>query len=739
MTKSLVLIAVLFSTFSHAQNFQENYKFYGKKTKTSIKVDGDLTAEEWSGAQSVGDFWEKFPNDKSKAELKTEVKCVFDDQFIYFAIWCFDSLNTYVAPSLKRDLSIREADGIAVILDPINKKSSGFGFSVTPFNVQTEYLIGGSSDGNSLNTAWDNKWFSGAKRDPKGYYIEMAIPFKTLRYDANNNVWGVNIIRADQKKYKFYTWTHVPVQFPGFDLGYTGSLHLEGQLPKTKKNYAIIPYLTGGVNKERSESSNFTGGVGFDAKLSLSSSLNMDFTLLPDFSQVDVDQQVTNLTRFSIFFPERRTFFLENDDVFSGYGNPPIQPFFSRRIGIDKDNNPIPILFGAKLSGNITEKLRIGVFNMQTASTSDAAAQNFTALSMIQRVGARSNIKAYVHNISTDITDAESDKDPLAKFGRNAGLEYSYSSASGKWTGWAGGHFSFKPNVTGKNQFLIGGFRYSSNKFEFLTDLNDVGDNYYADMGFVNRIETSSTTGDTYDSDEIIYRNGFKQSYSEFNYRIRPKSGKIALHGFELNNYVNWFQDGKRNEWSNGLVYYMNFKNSSNFNAELSYSDEYLKYYFPLPDKKPLRPGSYRYLNAELNYVSDTRKNFFIGGGFQSGGFYNAYLNQLSLDLTIRKQPFWTFSLNSEYNHIQFPDEYGTTVLLLFSPKTEINFSNKTFWTTFVQFNTQGNNLNINSRLQYRYSPMSDFFLVYSDNYFTNPLFKNKNRGLVFKLNYWIS
>src|SRR5690606_35236948 len=164
--------------------------------------------------------------------------------------------------------------------------------------------------------------------------------------------------------------------------------------------------------------------AGLDAKVAVSASLNLDLTVNPDFSQVDVDQQVTNLTRFSIFFPERRTFFLENADLFSEFGAPPFRPFFSRSIGLDHYARPIPILFGARLSGNLTEKIRIGVMNMQTGKQGETPAQNYTAAAIHRRIGSRSVIKGYY--LDREIVGEKGEARPsgtYSGYGRNAGLE----------------------------------------------------------------------------------------------------------------------------------------------------------------------------------------------------------------------------------------------------------------------------------------------------------------------------
>ncbi|MBK7606700.1 MAG: carbohydrate binding family 9 domain-containing protein [Saprospiraceae bacterium] len=726
---------------SHAQfSTPEAHELYVLKSSTPLIIDGALDEPIWSQAQPVGDFWEKFPSDKVRATLNTTVQAAYDDKFLYFAITSYDSTDRYIAKSLKRDASVRDQDGIVVILDPINNKSNGFGFSVTPYNVQSEYQFSANTGSMDLSTAWDNKWISNVKRYPDRYVVEMGIPFKTLRFDAEIKTWGVNFIRSDQKNNKFYTWTNVPVQFPGFDIGYLGSLVFEGELPSVKGNASLIPYVTGSLQRDPENliSTKAKINAGFDAKLSLTPSLNLDLTANPDFSQIEVDEQVTNLTRFDVFFPERRTFFLENDDIFSSYGPPPFRPFFSRKIGLDKDGNPIPIVFGGRLSGNLTEKLRVGLMNMQTARKGDVAAQNYSAISVHRRIFNRSLIKGYFLNHQSNLTATEEKNNPLDKYGRNAGLDIQLSDKPGSWQAWGGYHTSFKPDIKDQKKFIQTGGGYFGRKLNSIVDYNIIDKNYYADMGFVNRIETFASKGNNYDLGDTTFRNGFQLLYNQNDFFFYPKDKKIVRHSIGLENVATWFIDGSFSDRSHILSYRMFRKNASLLEMTLNVQQDNLRYYFPLPSDKPLEPGIYHYNNVGLLYESDSRKNILFTGGVRLGQYYNGTIHQYRAGVTVRQQPHWNITLTAEFNDLQFPKGYGDTQLWLISPKTEINFSNNLFWTTFFQYNTQQTNFNINSRIQWRYKPMSDLFLVYTDNYFTDT-FINRNRAIVFKLNYWLT
>lgn len=713
---------------------QKNYQLPIKHVTTPVKIDGIIQENEWSGAKIINSFWQKFPDDKNKLTRKTEVRMVYDDKYLYAAFTCYDSGKVFIQ-SLKRDFGHDGNDCVALIIDPINSRSNGFFFIVNAFNAQSEDQLTSSGAPGKLNFSWDQKWISATHRYSDKWTAEIAIPFKTLRYAADKKTWGINFLRVDTKTNEYGVWTNVPVNFPSYDLGYTGALIWDAAPPKPGSNAVLIPYTTAQIDQNKQENSkiNTSPNAGFDAKIGLTSALNLDLTMNPDFSQVEVDNQVTNLTRFNIFLPERRTFFLENADLFSGYGIDPIRPFYSRRIGLDADGNKIPILFGARVSGNLAKNTRLGFMNMQTGRKNSYSPENYSALSIDQRVLKRSTIKAYMLNRQSFMTEQEKQKNPLNEFGRNAGVEFNYSDLAGKWGAWGTYHHSFKPTITNANQYYSTGVNYNSRNLSALIDLTNVGTNYYTDMGYIERIENYDAGRDT------IIRLGFKHTYNNLEYRIIPKTGKVTRYSLTAENYLVFNPDNSFNERNTSLMLNAQFRNTQNLFIAAGNSVVDLLYPISFTGATPIPAGKYQFNGFNTKYNSDFRKPFsyFFAGGY--GNFYNGTNASISTGLTYRHLPNLTLNLNFQYNKLQFPEQYGSTELFLISQRTEINFSTKLFWTTFFQYNTQRNNININSRVQYRFKPMSDLFLVYTDNYFTDPFFTNKNRALVFKVNYWLN
>lgn len=730
----MLLFIGLESSAQTAINFQEQFKLTIKKASSAVKIDGVLDESAWNDAEETEQFYRKWPNDVGNPNRQTYVKMTYDNQFLYVSFKAIDT-NFYVAQTLKRDQTFLTSDAVAIAIDPVNQRTNGFLFAVTPYNVQTEDLISAGTSSDEMNFSWDNKWYSATSRHETYWIAEIAIPFKTLRFKEGKTKWGVNFLRNDVKSNEFSSWTDMPTNFPFYDFGYSGSLNWETPPPAPGTNIALIPYSSGSISKNNEDGSPAIAKIsaGFDAKIALSSSLNLDLTINPDFSQVEVDKQVTNLTRFDIFFPERRTFFLENDDLFSSYGIPPIRPFYSRTIGLDKFGNKIPIAAGARISGNISKKTRIGMMNMQTLAKGDAAAQNYTAITFNQQVQARSSIKGYFLNRQGLEDKKHSFTDPLDRYGRNTGLEYSFINQSGKWNGWAGYHMSFKEMIKTPQYYTNAGGGYFTKQWNIILDAGTITDKYYADMGFINRIDNYDALLGT------VTRKGFNQLYNEIRHTFFPKNKKINQIRLGLENYMIFNLDGTFNESNHDLVLNIMYKNASNLILKGGYNPNNLLFNTSFTDKAPIPPGKYRTATGVVTYMSDIRKKFSYSATLGTGQFFNGTILQYEAMANYRVQPWGNFSISVQQAKLTFPEKYGKSNLFLIAPRIEINFSNNLFWTTFLQYNNQRNNFNINSRVQWRYKPMSDLFIVYSDNYFTDPFMKNKNRALVFKMNYWLN
>lgn len=731
-----VIVAVLFCHWSYTQSGSMNQRDFiirTSKTNSPVIIDGELNEPGWQSAETVNKFFVKFPQDTGAVKNKTTVKVIYDNKYLYIGAECYDA-GSHIVQSLKRDAGFFDSDVFSVVLDPVNQQANGYLFGVNPMNVQYDDLLS-ATNLEPQDFSYDNKWFSQVKCLPGKWVVEIAIPFKILRYTKGKTTWGINFLRNDLASYQYNTWAKIPVQLYYFDLGYTGALSWPGPPPPQKNNIVFSPYATGSIYKPEQKKTTYGSyDAGFDAKVALTSSLNMDVTVNPDFSQIEVDQQQINLTRYSIFLPEKRTFFLENNDLFYNFGSSYYRPFYSRTIGLDPEGKAIPIIAGLRLTGNVTNKLRMGVMNMQTRSTENYKAQNYSAVAINHRVMERSLFKAYVTNRQA----IENTKGKYgAGFGRNTGGEFTYNNKSGSWQAWLAGNWSFKEAIKHKNHFYEAGFTYTRKNFNTTLDLTDIGSNYYTDMGFVSRIDNYDKARDT------VVRIGFKQAYNLNDYIIRVNRKHIQFHRFINENVVYLNPGGSFNEGSNRLKYVLNFTNTSELSVaqNFNYANVLLPFGFTSGD--PLPAGHYQYTQTELSFKSDNRKALYWWLSASAGSFYNGNIKSLQSSLRLRMQPWGNFSMDVQWSDLHFPGTYGKSQLMLVRPKMEINFSNKLFWTTFLQYGTQQENFNINSRLQYRFRPMSDIYLVYTDNYYTDfphsVVKANRDRAIVLKINYWLN
>jgi Domain of unknown function (DUF5916)/Carbohydrate family 9 binding domain-like len=715
------------------QVYQETYKITAQSTKEAIKIDGDLSEPIWKNAQKITNFWLKWPRDGEQAKDQTEIQIAYDETNLYIAATCFDE-GPFIIQSLKRDAKYWSSDGIAVMIDPANRATNGYFFGSTPDGVQSEGLVVDGND-DSPDFTWDNKWRVETKKFAGGWTTEFAIPFRILRFENGKTDWGINFIRNNPSKGEYHTWSKIPLQFDGINLGWTGKLVFPTAPQPPKANFAVIPYVTNSVSKnfEDNEKTKNVPNAGIDAKIGVGSALNLDLTLNPDFSQVEIDQQVINLTRFDVQLPEKRTFFLENADIFGRYGIPPIRPFFSRKIGLDADGNAVPIVYGARLTGNLNPKTRIGVMNMHTNGRTNNPNQNYTSLSCIRQLKGRSELSGYFLN-RQDFKGTEAQKNG---FSRNAGGSFDYISLDGAWNAWASWHHSFKPGTKKLAGWGNSGTAYRGRRFDFVLDFLSMGENYEADMGFETRIRNYDVLRDT------TLRIGYKLVFLSTNYKFIPKKegSKFNYTSIGYEQLLTLNPDFSLNELNSNLSYTLSFRNTVDFGFGVEYARTNVPVFFKFDDKSnaecpPLSPGLYDFTKAGFEFNSDSRKrvNFSIEAG--GGEFYNGKTAFASVELSYRAQPWGNIRIQAEYNYLNFPAPYCDAELLAITPRLELFFNKNLNWTTFLQYNTQADNFNINSRLQWRYRPMSDFFLVYTDNYTVN-IWGVKNRAFVAKLNYW--
>lgn len=746
---TLLLLFFSITLLGQQSNFKpaEPPNIHIKKALAKITLDGKLDETDWQRAAQTSPFWESIPYDTSLAITKTEVRITFDDNNLYIGAKCYQKKSKYIVQSLRRDFPPGSTDLFGLILDPFCDKQNGFSFVVSPLGVQREGLI---FNGTDFTTDWDNKWFSEVQNEPDYFTVEMAIPFKTLRYkslDGVTNEWNANFFRYDQTRTQAErsNWAPLPRFSSGNNVAFVGKIIWDDAPPKPSRNISFIPYLLGSTSKDIvAESPLHTeGGIGFDAKVAITSSLNLDLTANPDFAQVEVDKQQTNLSRFELFFPERRQFFLENSDLFGSFGFDNVNPFFSRRIGLATDSVgntvKVPIIAGARLTGKLDKNWRIGVLDMQTNGRKDLKidATNFFATAVQRKVFTRSTVNFLFMNKQDFKTDANGknlwQQNPN-DFTRIVGLDYNLASKDGLWQGKAFIHRSLTPTPKEQPYAAAAAIGYENNNFNFQTSLESVGSGYAGDV-----------TG-------YVPRKNYYRTAPNFNFVFYPKSQYINRWSVGMDGDVRWrLSDNRLTDWDYSPVRLLvTFQNNSSLSfTPIRWDYTYLFSAFDPTNTsgKTLPQGSvYTYRGTRWSYKSNPRNLFSVLLEGRFGQYFNGKINAVSATLTYRWQPYGLFSLDVNYNKIALPAGFNDRQLLLIGPRFDFSFTRNIYFTTFLQYNNQINNVNMNARFQWRFAPVSDLFIVYTNNYFAEDdratgyrAFESKNRALVVKCTYWLN
>ncbi len=703
-----------------AQKKNDAFQLHIHKTSTPVKIDGSIDDEAWANAEKTSRFYMVLPMDTSFANVQTEIRMCYDDKNLYLIAVCYKATpGRYYVESLRRDFSFSKNDNFLLFMDPFNDLTNGFSFGANAAGAQWD---GTMYEGGKVDLNWDNKWISQVKNYDDRWVFEMALPFSSIRYKNGIKTWGINFSRNDLAKSEKSSWAPIPRQFPTASLAYTGNLIWDDAPPSIGANISLIPYVLGGLahDRENNKATTYRKDLGIDAKIALSSAINLDLTVNPDFSQVEIDRQVTNLDRYELFFPEKRQFFLENGDLFANFGYASIRPFFSRRIGLG-----VPINFGARISGKPDKNWRIGAMDMQTRSVSSLGlpAQNFIVASVQRRVFSRSNIGfIFINKQSLNYrAGADSGKPVYSVYNRNAGVEYNLASSNNVWTGKVMFLKSFTPGKEGRDFVHAAHLQYNSRHWLVYWQQEYVGKNYNAEVGYVPR-------------------NAYIKISPQLNYTFFPKGGKILSHGPRLYYVLYNNESFHRTDDELFAGYNFTFRNQATFTPWLAHDYVQLQQPFdPTNFKKDTlaRGTKHRWYAAGADVISKPQSLFTYGLSTRYGGYYaSGKRYNVSADIGYRFQPYVSLAINATYNNINLPAPWNVTKFWLIGPRIDVTMTNKLFFTTFIQYNEQINNINLNTRFQWRYKPASDLFIVYTDNYLPAP-FYIRNRALLLKLTYW--
>jgi hypothetical protein len=692
---------------------------------TPFRIDGKLDEPAYAGVQPVADFIQMEPAGGQPASEKTEVWVFFDKDHVYVAMRAWESRpDLMVVNEMRRDSNnIRMGDCVGFSLDTFRDGRNAYQFEVNPLGARTD---GQSANERQYNSDWNPVWDLAVGKFEGGWTVEAAIPFKSLRYQPGAaQVWGFNARRNNKWKNEISFLARIP---PAFGIGrgsFAASLFptLSGiDAPPGSRNLEIKPYAIADLSTDRLASPAITndldGDVGLDVKYGVTQSLTADFTYNTDFAQVEADEQQVNLTRFSLFFPEKREFFLENQGMF-GFaassvsiggqpsGDTPLL-FYSRRIGLNLGQE-VPILAGGRLTGR-AGRFSIGAIGIGTreAPRARAAATNFGVLRVRRDILRRSSVglMATTRSVTQSGTGSNDAYGVDGTFAFFANLAFNAYWARTRTTGLEGSDTSYRTQM-----------EYAGDRYGLTLDRLVVGDNFNPEVGFVRR-------------------DNIRESIGQLRFSPRPASIKSVrkFSGIATFTHIDDSVGLLQTQTADG-EFAIEFQNSDRFSVGMTNSFERLTQPFAIPPSARIPIGEYRFTVARATYLFGQQRPLSGTLSVEHGGFYDGHRTSATFNRT-RVNVSARFSLepNLSINWIDLPTGAFTTKLV--GSRVTYTMTPLMFASALVQYNSSTNRASTNVRLRWEYRPGSELFVVYNDEHDTFlQRFPNlQNRAFIIKV-----
>jgi hypothetical protein len=713
----LSLIATLLSIPCQNANAQTTGSDIANASKITGQIhhDGKLTEHDWLRAPKISGLKQREPAEGAHATEKTEIAILYDTHNIYFGIWCYDSnMAAITAKQMKRDFSWGSDDNIEIMISPFNDNRNGYSFITNPNGAMADSWLGG--DGGSYNTDWNGVWDVKVTTDNKGWYVEMVIPFSTLKFKKEQEqVWSFNIERNIRRKNEQVTWQGWSRQYEISNITQSGKIHGLENI-RQKEKLEVLPYITTGIEFQNGQD-NSQLKIGGELNYDISPTMKLNFTINTDFAQVESDRQEVNLSRFSIYYPEKRQFFLEGRSYFdmsvSG-----ARLFYSRRIGIE-DGDVVPVLGGGRLFGKVN-KTSIGILNLQTGSLSGTASSNSSVIRIKQDIFKESGIGF----ITTQ-------KFSNGKYNAVYGTDFTYNTSSfmgnkNLMTGFSAAMSVEQDNTAnpteGKNKdnatYHVF-FFYPNDIWSFNAGFNSIQENFTPELGFVNR-------------------DNFKRFYSrlQFEPRVKKEGSVIRNFSFELYDIEYYINDktGKAETFQlEARPLGIDFQSGDYIGISAEYNQDRPLEEFDLIDNVLIPSGKYDNLNFGAEFHSYDARTITFGAEYETGTFYTGNRNNFSSYIELSLSKHVNIGADWDHNTLDMPqgvfkvNEIGGRINYALNP--HLNSS------LFAQWNNQSEDILLNYRINWIPKIGSFFYFVVNQSISTkNKKFKLTRTTILGKL-----
>jgi hypothetical protein len=689
MIRHLIFIAI-FSIISFSKLFSQP-EIKAVFTGTPPVIDGFVNDEVWANAAIINELYQREPKTGEPATEKTEFLFLLDHNNIYIGIRCYDKPDGITAKELARDVSLGEDDRIQVILDTYLDGRSGYWFQIGPRGSIGDALV--SENGKTFNKSWDGLWDGKAKITDIGWEGELIIPFKTMGFRKGSDVWGLKVIRYIKRKSEMSTWPVSSLNADKFAVADAG--RITGLTGITQGiGLDLIPYLTGGYSKKEGKGADPVIDGGIDAFYQITPSLKAAVTINTDFAQTEVDDKQINLTRFSLYFPEKRDFFLDGSNYFT-FGingddddpqNTAMIPYFSRSIGLDAKGNPVAIKYGGKFTGTIG-KWNIGLLHIKDDNEWDnpgftigRVSRNFGKQSSVGIIGTNGNALSDAGNYlaGIDLKLASSDMNG------NKNIIYNLYGVKSFTSGLKGDDISFGSELNYPNDFLNFRFGYLQ-----------IGEYFTSGLGFVPRKD-------------------IRDFYGSFTIGPRPKNSPLlqVKTGFDYTLISNLIMGGLQTGELNLKYSEITFINGTIISLASQYQFEALEKGFNIFDNIVIPAEKYGFWRHTLMVTSPKRMNLWAVVKIGSGAFYSGTRADLLIQTGYKICVPVFLGLESDRRWVSLKE--GDFVAQIYRINLNFLFSPNISWSNFAQYENQTETIGWQSRFQWIIKPGKEIFITFN-------------------------
>jgi hypothetical protein len=663
------------------------------RTSAAIKVNGQLDEPAWADAVPIGRLMQREPEENTAATEETEIRVLYTTTTLYLGILCRDRTPaSIVSTRLTRDADIESDDGVLIALDPFLDHRNGFFFAVNPAGARVDGQIENNSEHVSLD--WDGIWEASARIIADGWVAEIAIPFKTLRFKPGQTVWGLNVERVIKRRNESDLWS-TPVR-DNWVTNMSQAGRLEGiEGINQGRGLDIRPYVSGG---EENSDGKFQAGI--DVFKNLTPNLNASVTVNTDFAETEADTRQVNLTRFPLFFPEKRAFFLEGAGVFevAATNEESVLPFFSRRIGL-LEGHEVPIMVGTKIVGRQSD-YNIGVLDVQTRGADDFGDEEGRRLDsqnlLVARVSRNIFRQSWIGGIVTHGNPAGTGQNTLV----GADVRLATSEFTGdKNLSTSAFFLRTDDEESGKTDYSFGGnVDYPNDLWDVSFGWRQVGDYFNPALGFVPR-------------------QGIRRLSPGAAFKPRP--GRFGIRQFEFQVQPVWIWD-LHNVMQTWDVYAtpfgVEFESGDRIGVEAMPQYERLTEPFEIVDGVVIPAGEYRMNRWGFQVETADKRPIVLEADYSWGGFYTGTRRDVELGMTIKPNTHIYLSLQYERNDVSLAEgDFSVHVVTL---SADYNFSPNVSWANLFQYDSESRVLGVQSRFRWIIKPGSDFFLVLNSGWY---------------------